>query len=193
MGFEGWPTKRELEKFLIRGIALSEEKSGRRPSDPMTFEVVKEIRKSLDKKSWKSSSKNTFWASVCVGYFGAFRASELLIKENWHVDYSSDLVWSDVKFHGKNSVKIKIRNPKTGGGKFELVELFKFPNKQFCPVRASKVLKKQAKEKKNCCTQPPQFSVSDPVNALTYPLSRKLSKNFSQKANFEIGIFQQKV
>ena len=157
MGFEGWPTKRELEKFLIRGIALSEEKSGRRPSDPMTFEVVKEIRKSLDKKSWKSSSKNTFWASVCVGYFGAFRASELLIKENWHVDYSSDLVWSDVKFHGKNSVKIKIRNPKTGGGKFELVELFKFPNKQFCPVRALKVLEKQAEEKKIAVPNHPSF------------------------------------
>ena len=142
MGFKGWPAKRELEKFLIRGIDLSEEKSDRRPSDPLTFDVVKEIRKSLDKNSWKNSSKNTVWAGVCVGYFGAFRASELFMNDNCHIDYSSDLVWNDVKFQGKNPVEIKIRNPKTGGGKFELVELFKFPNKRFCPVRALKVLKK---------------------------------------------------
>ena len=108
MGFAGWLAKRELEKFLIRGIALSEETSDHRPSDPMTFDVVKEIQKSLDKNSWKNSSKNMFWAGVCVGYFGAFRASELFMKDNWHIDYSSDLVWNDVKFNGKNSVEIKI-------------------------------------------------------------------------------------
>ena len=107
MGFKGWPAKRELEKFLIGGITLSEEKSDRRPSDPLTFDVVKEIRKSLVKISWKNSSKNTVWAGVCVGYFGTFRASELFMNDNWHIDNSSDLVWSDVKFHGKNSVKIK--------------------------------------------------------------------------------------
>ena len=108
MGFAGWLAKRELEKFLIRGITLSEETSDHHPLDPMTFDVVKEIRKSLDKNSWKNSSKNTFWAGVCVGYFGAFRASELFMKDNWHIEYSSDLVWNDVKFNGKNSVEIKI-------------------------------------------------------------------------------------
>ena len=102
MGFKGWPAKRELEKFLIRGIDLSEEKSDRRPSDPLTFDVVKEIRKSLDKNSWKNSSKNTVWAGVCVGYFRAFRASELFMNDNWHIDYSSDLVWN---FTGKTQLK----------------------------------------------------------------------------------------
>ena len=195
MGFKDWPAKRELEKFLIRGIALSEEKSDHRPSDPMTFDVVKEIQKSLDKNSWKISSKNTVWADVCVGYFGAFRASELFMNDDWHIDYSSDLVWNEVRFHRRNLVEIKIRNPKTGGGKFELVELFKFPNKRFCPVWVLKVLKKQAKGKNLLYSNNPVscFGSCKVVNALAYPLSRKLLKNFWRKANFEIGTFQQKV
>ena len=41
MGFERRPAKKELEKFLIRGISLTNKSAGCRPSDPMMFEVVR--------------------------------------------------------------------------------------------------------------------------------------------------------
>ena len=183
MGFERRPAKKELEKFLIRGISLTNKSAGRRPSDPMLFEVVQEIRKVLDKKSWKTSSKNTIWACVCIGYFGAFRASELLVKSSNSFDNSSDLVWNDISFNGKRSVSFKIRNPKTGGGKTEIVELFRFPDKKFCPVRALRLLKKQSKNCSffNATTPVFRFGSGKVLNISTFS---KLLKQILAKSKF---------
>ena len=105
------------------------------------------------------------------------------MNDNCHIDYSSDLVWNDVKFQGKNSVEIKIRNPKTGGGKFELVELFKFPNKRFCPVRALKVLKKQAKGKNLLYTNNP-VSCFGSDKRLSISTFSKIVKKLLAKSKF---------
>ena len=86
------------------------------------------------------------WACICVGYFGSFRAGELLTKTTHAFDPSSTCSWADINFKSKSKMSIRIKNPKTMAGKSEIINLFVFPDKRFCPIRAMKKLKKTAKK-----------------------------------------------
>ncbi len=80
------PSGKTVE-LLLRGVR--NKKSGRfcrKKSDPLTFNVLKEVRSRLKEKHWSRLSKNVLWAACVVGYFGAFRAGELLTKKEWLFD-----------------------------------------------------------------------------------------------------------
>ena len=84
-----------------------------------------------------------------MGYFGSFRAIELVTKHPNSFDPSSHCTWADVKIQGKKRISVTVKNPKTKGGQTETIELFNFPNKHFCPIRAMISLKKSS-ESESC-------------------------------------------
>ncbi len=74
-----------------------------------------------------------------AAYFGSFRAGELLPKQEQKFDPLSDLRWEDVSFlycaenHHKSAI-IHVKVPKTKITGNKHIELFGFPDKNFCPV-----------------------------------------------------------
>ena len=76
-----------------------------------------------------------------------FCASEPLTKTSEAFDLSSTCSWADLNFKTKTKMSIRIKNPKTMGGKSEIIDQFAFPNKCFCSIRAMEKLKKTAKKK----------------------------------------------
>jgi hypothetical protein len=109
-------------------------------ADPFTFTVLKKFRKVLKATKWRKESKAAVWGACCLGYFGAFRAGELLPKKETVFDKFSDLLWTDVKFF-EGGVEIKLKAPKISVPGGDLVYVFAFPDSKFCPVRALKKLK----------------------------------------------------
>ena len=145
LGFENHRGQKETAKFLVRGIERSEQKLCHTPTDPLIFEILVELRKILKEKKWKKQSKKVVWACICLGYFGSFRAIELLTKHSNSFDPSSNCTWADLTISAKH-MSINIKNPKTKGGKTEKIELFSFPNKHFCPIKAILALEKSSRK-----------------------------------------------
>ena len=133
------PVSSRAQKLLLRGAKNSESKK-RRNSDPFTFEALKTARKSLQSRKWAKSNKKVIWACFSAGYFGSFRAGELLLKNKDDFDKSSDLTWKDIKFESDGTAQITVKKSKTGG--MQKIDLFAFPEKSLCPVVALKKLKK---------------------------------------------------
>ena len=141
-----WPNGKTAQ-LLIRGVQHQNfAKTRRRKSDPLTFEILREAKIRLKRKSWSRLSKTVLWAVCVVGYFGAFRAGELLTKNDRIFDRFSDLLWSDVKFDQASSVTLTVKIPKTGGGNPDLIQLFHIPKRSFCPVCCLKKLRRSQKD-----------------------------------------------
>jgi len=97
--------------------------------------VLKTLRKAVADSNWNPGLKMAFWTCCLAAFFGSFRISELLTSQIRRFDSSSELSWSDVKLGSDETVSIRIKRPKTKKGP-EVVHLFKFRIKEFCPVRA---------------------------------------------------------
>ena len=146
LGLKSQKVIKDTAKLLVRGIQRSEKQVAFKPTDPLTFKILIAIKEILKKKNWKPQGKKVVWACICVGYFGSFRASELLTKTAHAFDPSSTCSWADIIFKTKSKMSIRVKNPKTMAGKSEMIDLFAFPDKHFCPIRAMKKLKKSAKK-----------------------------------------------
>ena len=174
------------EKLLIRGIERTEKQNLRKQTDPLIFQILVEIRNKLKLKKWKKHSKKVVWACICLGYFGSFRAGELLTKHPNSFDISSTCTWSDIQLISNSKMSVRIKNPKTGGGKPEIVDLFSFPDKCFCPIKALKTLKKSSIQQENFQHEFPVFRFGSgkflTVSALSDIFKSLLSKGkFSKK------------
>ena len=149
LGLKNQKTAKNSAKLLVRGIERTENQKLVRKTDPLVFEILVALKKIIDNKKWKKQSKNVVWASLCLGYFGSFRANELLTHNQNSFDPSSNCTWVDLNFESESKISVTIKNPKTGGNKPEIVDLFAFPIKNFCPIHALVKLKKSS-EKTGC-------------------------------------------
>ncbi len=145
------PSSSRAQKLLLKG-AKNSQNPKKQQSDPFTFQTLKAAKKALEKKKWRDANKTVIWACLSAGYFGSFRAGELLLKNKDDFDRSSDLAWKDIKFEGKHLASITVKKPKTGG--IQEVDLFEYPDKTLCPVYALRKLKK--KQIKDGTYQPSQ-------------------------------------
>ena len=169
-----------LTKILLRGIEHSQytEPKTAIKSDPLTFAILKKLRKLVKNKSWKKLSKKTVWAACCVGYFGSFRAGELLAKAQWSFDKFSDLLWTDIIDEGKKSIKIHVKCPKTGGRGGEFIELFPTPDPKVDPVKAIRKIKVMQKTLGIWNKNLPVFRFGSGKNLTVAKLSQILRKLF---------------
>ncbi len=141
--FEASQGSRGAEKLLLAGAENLARHSGaqRRKRAPLTFAVLKRLTSELAEKNWRHFSKLTIRSFCCAGYFGSFRAGELLAKDRWSFDRFSDLTWGDVatiadENGGSSSMTLHIKETKTRVAGGERVELFRFEDPRLCPVRA---------------------------------------------------------
>jgi len=113
-----------------------------------------------------------------VGYFGSFRAGELLAKAQWTFDKFSDLLWSDVIDEGANSIKIHVKCPKTGGRGGEFIELFPTPDPKVDPVKTIRSLKAKQQNLGIWSENLPVFRFESGKNLTVSKLSQILRKIF---------------
>jgi hypothetical protein len=171
-----------VEKSLPKSVALClkgikhRDSMGDTPQKitaPLTFRILKKIKKILRIQKWKESSKQVIFAACCIGYFGAFRAVELLAKTEQRFDKFSDLLWSDIKFL-KDGAQVLIKLPKTGTPGGETVDLFRFPNADLCPVATLSALRSWQQKAKIFSDQMPVFRFGSGKNLTVSGLSRIL-------------------
>ena len=133
---------RKTVELLLQGVRNKNSgQSCRRKSDPLTFNVLREIRTRLREKHWSRLSKNVLWTICIVGYFGAFRAGELLTKNERVFDRFSDLLWADIDLGKTDRVTLTVKIPKASRGVPDFVHLFHIPKRSYCPVCCLKKLR----------------------------------------------------
>ena len=147
LGLKSQRIAKESAKLLVLGIQRSEKQVGFKPTDPLTFEILVTLKKIIAKKPWKAQSKKVVWACICLGYFGSFWTSELLTKTSKAYDLSSTCSWADRGFKSKTKLSVRVKNPKTLGGKSETINLFALPDNRFCPIKAMQKLWKNCKKR----------------------------------------------
>ena len=111
---------------------------------PCTLPVLKLIKFELKLSNLDKDEKIMAWAASSLAFFGAFRMSELLCKNEYEYSTCDNLLKKDVKVckpdsTGKESVSIRIRNGKTSKGAEELVTVYATYD-ACCPVSAVKKL-----------------------------------------------------
>jgi hypothetical protein len=193
LGFKIKKKNSKAVKIVLKGAEnlqnLRNKKSVK--ADPFTFAVLKKFRKVLKATKWRKESKAAVWGACCLGYFGAFRAGELLPKKETVFDKFSDLLWTDVKFF-EGGVEIKLKAPKISLPGGDLVDVFVFPDSKFCPVRALKRLKNAQQQKGVWDPLLPVFRFGSGKNLTVFRLSNIIknllrktslrSKNFSARS-----------
>ena len=97
------------------------------------------IRKRVANTKWSLGSKQSFWTCCLVAFYGSCRMSELLGDLAYKFGNNSAFCWKDVVWISEQQVQITVRIPKTNRGS-EKIDLFAFPKKNLCPVRALKNL-----------------------------------------------------
>jgi hypothetical protein len=179
-GMLGIPAEKTLPKSVVLCLkgnknTAEKQKITKKCTAPLTFRILKKLRSKIGSKVWKGGSKKVVWAACCVGYFGAFRAGELLAKFEQSFDRFSDLLWEDVKFFG-DGAQILIKSPKVGGPGGEKVDIFRFTDPDLCPVRALKILQKSQKRAEIWGEKLPVFRFGSGKNLTVSNLSRLLKK-----------------
>jgi len=185
MGFENQISKKQLEKFLVRGLERADTTTvgSNRISHPMTFEILLRLRDVIEKKTWSELSKQVVWTACCLGYFGSFRASEILAESETVFDPHSNCTWTDIRMRNGNSALVTLKCPKSRNGKPEEVEVFEFSDTRFCPVIALKKLKRFLKKHGSYNPKNPVFSFAS-GKLLTVSKLSKLLKKMLAKTEF---------
>ena len=107
----------------------------------MTIELLRILEHEIALADWSTESKRVFWSACCTLFFGSFWIGEILSSSEKSFDPNSCLLWGDVKFK-QNSILIHVKMPKVKSKEGDYVDLFKFEEKNCCPVRALRGLKK---------------------------------------------------
>jgi hypothetical protein len=183
LGFKTKKKNSKAVKIVLKGAENLQSLRGTVPvkADPFTFSVLKKFRKALKAKKWRKTSKIAVWGACCLGYFGAFRAGELLSKKETVFDKFSDLLWKDVTFF-ENGAEIKLKAPKISVPGGELVDVFSFPDSKFCPVHALKRLKTWQQKAGIWDPELPVFRFGSGKNLTVFRLSR-IIKSLLRKTN----------
>ena len=136
-----WPANKTTQ-LMLRGL---KNRSIGRPvkgkPDPLTFDVLSELGERIRKRKWPALSKITVWTCCVVGYFGAFRAGEILAKNAHSFDKNSDLLWSDIQFDPDGGASITVRAPKARRYRPQKIRFLPIRNGHFCPTNCLQTLK----------------------------------------------------
>ena len=121
----------------------------------MTIELLRILGHEISIANWAPDSKRVFWTACCTLFFGSFRIGEILSSSEKSFDPSSCLLWGDVKFR-ENSILIHVKMPKVKSKEGDFVDLFEFEEKNCCPVRVLRGLRKFGVF--NCSSNLPVFA-----------------------------------
>ena len=145
LGFTGMKSKdRIILAAVLKGLKnLESFPSWKGDDEPVNFKILTNLRNwALDVETVPLTDVRQFWGCCLIAFWGSFRISELLAENSEVFDPKSDLVWADVRWLGKSHAQVTVKKPKVGHGP-EVVDLFEFPNRKFCPLRALRHLGKR--------------------------------------------------
>jgi hypothetical protein len=138
--FSSFPTKTAL-----KGIRNLDEINNvcQKPRNVFSIQLLKLLGHQIASSDWSENSKNIFWAAAVILFFGSFRISEILAKNESHFDPSVTLLWSDVVFM-EDAVRIFVKLPKIFVQGGISVDLFQINDQGLCPVKVLKNLFKES-------------------------------------------------
>lgn len=141
LGFDSIPKSRAIS-LSLRGFANTKLLRKKKEVSPISFRILKTLRKKL-KKSVSSKLKfHTYWAACSLAFFGSLRLSEILTTSENKYDITSDLCWSDILTGHHKSIQLRIKHPKISPANPIYIPIFAFPKKNICPIEALQKLKK---------------------------------------------------
>ena len=148
-------------KMVLRGVRNLERGGAVRgkKSRAITVSDLLKIRKKLAEANWGLGSKQSIWTCCLIVFFGSNRLSELLGDFAGLFGSKSAFCWKNVIWVDENHVQIDIWISKTNQNS-ETVDLFVFPKKSLCPVRALKKLEISQKLKGLWAPEVPVFRLS---------------------------------
>jgi hypothetical protein len=112
----------------------------------VTFPMLLTIGHRVASSQWDSLSKQVIWTAATTAFFGSARLGELQAREEGAHSPTSDLTWRDVAVSGKDSLLIRVKQPKTGIKDGEYIDLFSFKGYGCCPVKALYALHRKQME-----------------------------------------------
>lgn len=134
----------DLVKLILKGklnkdTAMKRSSSGRERK-PVTPDVLRILKNRIADSNLGGSDQRLVWAVSTAIFFGAFRGSELLCREQGHFDPAFTLCSEDMKVtvdnENRKSLQFKIKAPKEDKvGKSIIVDVFEGPE-DICAVRA---------------------------------------------------------
>ena len=172
-------------KLVLRGVKNLERGGAVRVRKSRAIRVsdLLKIRKRLARASWGLGSRQSFWTCCLIAFFGSCRISELLGEFAVLFGSKSAFCWKNVVWVDENHVQIEFRIPKTNRNT-EKVDLFSFPNKKLCPVRALKNLEISQKQTGLWAPDLPVFRLTSGA-CLEKSKFAKILKNLLKSENLE--------
>jgi hypothetical protein len=136
----------------------------------VTYPLLKILSHQIALSNWTKHTKQVFWTSLAVAFFGSMRFGELLAPHSKSFNSKETLLWEDISFQ-EGSVVINVKISKTKNLKGEYIDLFEIPDSRFCPVRALLVLKEMSKNSSGKC---PVFTFENGVFLTKESLNKTL-------------------
>jgi hypothetical protein len=169
-------------KTMLRGaenLSFYDENSLKQ-RNVMTLAVLRLFGHELSISDWSVHSVSVVWTAACTAFFGSFRLSELLSKEENRFNPFETLLWRDIIFLNDGSAKIHNKVPKTRIAGGETISIFKFDKFSCCPIGALLKLKKLSDTNENLPVftfANGTFLTNDKLNAtLRFFLGKRMGK-----------------
>jgi hypothetical protein len=110
----------------------------------VTYPLLNVLCHQIALTQWNKYNKQVFWTALTVAFFGSMRFGELLSHRNDAFNPYETLLWRDIKLKHSSAI-LTVKISKTKNPKSDFVDLFKIPDKRFCPINALKILKENVK------------------------------------------------
>ena len=126
-----------VSKLMIRGAEnlLLYETKYKRQRNVMSLPLLKILGNEIANTNWKTDSKQIFWASSLLAFFGSCRMGEILSQNEKTFDPAATLLWKDLKYNGESWL-VHIKSPKSRIQGGEFIDIFPFTGQNCCPVAA---------------------------------------------------------
>ncbi len=126
-------------KLTIKGASnlqlYVEQKSVQR--NVVTLPMLRIIGHRIAGQVWDQQSKQIIWVACCLAFFGSLRMGEILFENERGFDPGASFLWEDV-LEREGSLLCRIKSPKSKNKGGDYVDIFEFPGKNCCPVKAFK-------------------------------------------------------
>jgi hypothetical protein len=130
-----------LTKTILKGVRNAEATQVPKDSSRLVFTLplLRILGHCLMAQDWDLDSKRIFWAASTLLFFGSFRISEILSKNENCYDPLTTLMWGDILQVGE-ALRIHVKFPKVFSAKGIFVDIFLIQDSSLCPVQCLKML-----------------------------------------------------
>jgi integrase len=133
MGFNPINVKNTQASALLKGISNSCKKK-KLFREPVTLKSLSKIKKKIETEISGFLTKKAIWSAFTLAFFGCCRMGELVCEKESIFHPKNALCWEDINLE-KKCLTLNLKSTKTNK-KDEKVYIFKFKDKNVCPIHA---------------------------------------------------------